>query len=273
MAWLRRGLFHLAFQHSHSGEVNEQYFICCHVLPLRRDYIYLCPSLFDKLCGTTCIYEGLEPRTLYPWLMVRVKTTVRSVLFIFSSTLVLRCISLDGRQRSGINLSCREKVAPLCRQRPPCQRFTTLPWPQLLSGWQTVWQSQVVGNLSWRPLKQMAPGLPSLQASGRQTSDKQLFVPGHVLPSSPLLFSPLRAHLCYWAALLAAGCPCTLIVFSVQMRSYRGVSAECLWSACLLTQSHVVKLWHFCPLTPSTSFIGHHSSSLSHLKDWKVNIS
>ena len=71
----------------------------------------------------------------------------------------------------------------------------------------------------------LLPPPSSLQASGRQTSDKQLFVPGHVLPSSPLLFSPLRAHLCYWAALLAAGRPCALIVVSVQMRSDRGVSA------------------------------------------------
>lgn len=95
---------------------------------------------------------------------------------------------------------------------PQCQSSTTLLWPQLLSKWQTVWQSQVVEIYHRDPLKRVAPG-PSLQAGGRQTSDKQLFVLGHVLPSSPFIFSPLRVHFCCQAALLAANCPSSPLLF------------------------------------------------------------
>lgn len=186
------------FRHSHSKEVNERYFMCCHMLPLQQDYICLCPSLFDSHGGLWGSCYGRELQALYPWLMVtnkplQVKTTVRGVLFIFCPFSALD-VRTGGRQ---IRNKCSrwEKVAPSLWRPPSCQRFTALLWPQLLSKWQTVWRSQVVGNLSRRPLKQVAPG-PSLQASGRQTSDKQLFVLGHVLPSSPLLFSPLGAHFC-----------------------------------------------------------------------------
>lgn len=143
--------------------------------------------------------------------------------------------------------------------RPRCQRFATLLWPQLLSKWQTVWQSQVVGNLSWRPLKQVAPG-PSLQAYSRRTLDKQLFVLSHVFPSSPLLFSPLHAHFCYWAALLATDCPCTLIVFSIQMRQIGCFCRVSLISLSLNTVSRCKTVTPL-PFDPLTSFIGHHSSS------------
>lgn len=205
---------------------------------------------------------GRKLQAVYAWLMVtnkqvQVKTTVRSVLFIFSPVLFLRCISHDV-ERADLKwrLVWRESGLSLCR--PRCQRFTTLLWPQLLSKWQTVWQSQVVGNLSWRPLKQVAPG-PSLQGNGRQTSDKQLFVLGHVLPSSPLLFSPLQAHFCYWAALLVTDCPCTLIVLSIQMRQIGRFCWVSLISLSFNTVSRC-KTVTLLPFDPVTSFIGLHSS-------------
>lgn len=104
---------------------------------------------------------------------------------------------------------CWEIVAPLCRHR--CQRSTTLLWPQLLSKWQTAWQSQVVEIYHGDPSNKWHRAPPG--RLGRQTSDKQLFVLFHVLPSSPLLFSPLHVHFCYWAAQSV----CTLIVFSIQI--------------------------------------------------------
>lgn len=136
----------------------------------------------------------------------------------------------------------REGGPFLCR--PRCQRSTTLLWPQLFSKWQTAWQSQVVGNLSRRPLKQVAPG-PSLQADGRQTSDKQLFVLGHVLHSSShhSVLTSVTGQLCSQPTV-----PVRSLYFPFRWGRL-GVSAECLWSACLLTQFHVVKLLNFCPLT------------------------
>lgn len=46
-------------------------------------------------------------------------------------------------------------------------------------------------------------------------------VTGQLGPSAPLLYFPFRSAVC----------------------------VECLWSSCLLTKFHVVKLWHFCSLT------------------------
>lgn len=121
------------------------------------------------------------------------KDNCPSVLFIFR-------LSVDEGKVESQMVALRESGPSL--HRPSRQCFTTRLRPQLLSKWQTVWQSQVVGNLSLRPLKQAAPG-PSLQPSQRQTSDKQVFVLDHVVPSSPFLFSPPRVltgvsgQLCY----------------------------------------------------------------------------
>lgn len=49
------------FQHSHYKDVNEQYFKCCHVLPLRMDCIYLSPFLFDKPYGSLVEADSLGP--------------------------------------------------------------------------------------------------------------------------------------------------------------------------------------------------------------------
>lgn len=67
-------------------------------------------------------------------------------------------------------------------------------------------RSQVGGIYLGVPLKRVAAG-PSMQAGGRRASDKQLFVPGHVLPSSPRLYSPLHVHFCCRASLSAADSP------------------------------------------------------------------
>lgn len=84
----------------------------------------------------------------------------------------------------------------------------------------------------------MAPG-PSPQADGRQTQDKQLFVLGRVLHSSSH-HSALTSANC--AALLAADHPCTLIVFSIQMRQIGAFLLSVFDQLVFLTQSHVVKL-------------------------------
>lgn len=71
-------------------------------------------------------------------------------------------------------------------------------------------------------------------------------------PCSPLLSTPLLTTPCS-LVLLGSFVSDRLSLYVPLYFPFRwgrlDVSAECLWSACLLTQSHVVKLWHFCPLT------------------------
>lgn len=275
-----QSLVWFGFQQSHSKDVNEQYFTGCHVFPLQEDYIYLRPSLFDSPAAAHIVWGsccGRKLQTSYAWLMVTnkqvlVKITVRSALFIFSPPLFWRCISCDVEHWRIWTKRWRwEKVAPsLCRLW--CQRFATLLWPQLLSKWQTVWQSQVVGNLSWRPLKQVAPG--PLPAGQWQTDLGQATLcprPCSPLLSTPLLTTP-RSLLLLWAALLATDRPCTLIVFSIQMRRTGRFCWVSLISLSFNTVSRC-KTVTLLPFDPLTSFIGHHSSSAQNLKGWKVNIS
>lgn len=44
-----QSLVWFGFQRGHSTEVNEQYFIRCHMLPLQQDYIFLCPPCLTAL--------------------------------------------------------------------------------------------------------------------------------------------------------------------------------------------------------------------------------
>lgn len=138
-----------------------------------------------------------------------------------------------GRRAHESQMFMLRESGPSLR-RPSRQCSTTRLWPQLLSKWQTVWQRQVVGNLSPRPLKQAAPG-PSLQTSERQTSDKQVFVLDHVVPSSPFLFSPplvltcVRGQLCY-------GLTGSAIVFSIQKRQ---IGVFC-WTSLISSSFNVV---------------------------------
>lgn len=157
---------------------------------------------------------------------------------------------------------CWEIVAPLCRQR--CQRSTTLLWPQLLSEWQTAWQSQVVEIYHGDPSNKWHRAPPG--RLGRRTSDKQLFVLFHVLPSSPLLFSPLHVHFCNWAARSV----CTLIVFSIQIGCLRWVPliklsfnqvSRCKTVTLLLFDSWLL-----------TTFAGSHLSRFESLTGRKVSM-
>lgn len=80
------------FQQSLSKDVYEQFLTCWHVLPPQRDYIYLCLSLFNH----PAVVHSIWAYEAHVWLMVtnkqvRVKTTVRSALFIF----LLRCADVE----------------------------------------------------------------------------------------------------------------------------------------------------------------------------------
>lgn len=123
-------------------------------------------------CQTLCVWWMLPNKLAWT------KITVRSVSFTSKCT--------------GYDVEHRRSVPSLSSLR--CQHSTTQPWPRLLSKWQTVWQSQAVGNLSWRPLKEVAPAPPWMGQWQTDLGTSSSLSLHHVLPSSVVLVSALHTH-------------------------------------------------------------------------------
>lgn len=237
------------------------------MLPLQQDYIFLRSSVFDK----QYIWMGFLSQLASDLILInghKVKTTVQSVLFIFSLALVLVCVSRDV-ERADVERKWPPSLS-LCR--PQCQRSTTLLWPLLLSKWQTVWQSQVVEIYHGDPSNKWHRAPPCRPVADRpQTSDSL----SSAVFSPPLHSSSHHSALTsvLWAALLSADCPSSYLLYFPYRWGRLAVCAERVWSACLLTKSHVVKPQHFCSLTPHFDYFFSLSTIYQDLRIWKVNIS
>lgn len=124
--------------------------------------------------------------SLHVWIIVsnkqvRLKITVRNVLLIFWSS-----VSRDVEQKH----AALSESDPLTEQATMSTLYTLL-WPQLLSKWQTVWQSQVVEIYhGGPPLKRVTLRPPPACLAGwRQTDLRQTAL--CPWSCSPLLATPL----------------------------------------------------------------------------------